>query len=45
MHAQLIGTFNAYNLLAIYATAMLLGEDQEEVLIQMSALKNSTGTI
>ena len=43
MHAQLIGTFNAYNLLAIYATAMLLGEDQEEVLIQMSALKTAPG--
>ena len=43
MHAQLIGTFNAYNLLAIYATAMLLGEDQEEVLVQMSALKTAPG--
>jgi UDP-N-acetylmuramoyl-L-alanyl-D-glutamate--2,6-diaminopimelate ligase len=43
MHAQLIGTFNAYNLLAIYATAMLLGEHQEEVLIQMSALKTAPG--
>ena len=43
MHAQLIGTFNAYNLLAIYATAILLGEHQEEVLIQMSALKTAPG--
>jgi len=43
MHAQLIGTFNAYNLLAIYATARLLGEDAEEVLIQMSALKTAPG--
>ena len=43
MHAQLIGTFNAYNLLAIYATAILLGEEKEEVLIQMSALKTATG--
>lgn len=25
IHAQLIGTFNAYNLLAIYSTAILLG--------------------
>lgn len=43
MHAQLIGTFNAYNLLAIYATAILLGEEKEEVLIQMSSLKTATG--
>ena len=43
IHAQLIGTFNAYNLLAIYATAILLGEDKEEVLVQMSALKTAPG--
>ena len=43
IHAQLIGSFNAYNLLAIYSTAILLGEDKEEVLVQMSALKTATG--
>jgi UDP-N-acetylmuramoyl-L-alanyl-D-glutamate--2,6-diaminopimelate ligase len=43
IHAQLIGMFNAYNLLAIYSTAVLLGEDKEEVLIQLSALKTAPG--
>lgn len=43
IHAQLIGQFNAYNLLAIYATAILLGEDKEEVLIALSGLKTATG--
>jgi UDP-N-acetylmuramoyl-L-alanyl-D-glutamate--2,6-diaminopimelate ligase len=43
IHAQLIGNFNAYNLLAIYATAILLGEEKEEVLIQMSSLKTAPG--
>jgi UDP-N-acetylmuramoyl-L-alanyl-D-glutamate--2,6-diaminopimelate ligase len=35
--------FNAYNLLAIYSTAILLGENKEEVLIQLSALKTAPG--
>lgn len=43
IHAQLIGLFNAYNLLAIYSTALLLGENKEEVLIQLSALKTAPG--
>ncbi len=43
IHAQLIGQFNAYNLLAIYATAILLGENVEEVLIALSALKTAPG--
>jgi len=43
IHAQLIGSFNAYNLLAIYSTAILLGENKEEVLIQLSALKTAPG--
>jgi UDP-N-acetylmuramoyl-L-alanyl-D-glutamate--2,6-diaminopimelate ligase len=43
VHAQLIGMFNAYNLLAIYSTAILLGENKEEVLIQLSALKTAPG--
>ena len=43
IHAQLIGSFNAYNLLAIYATALLLGEDKQEVLLQLSALKTAPG--
>lgn len=43
IHAQLIGLFNAYNLLAIYATALLLGEDKQEVLLQLSTLKTAPG--
>ena len=43
IHAQLIGQFNAYNLLAIYATAVLLGENKEEVLIALSGLKTAPG--
>lgn len=35
---QLVGMFNAYNLLAAYATARLLGKDSHEVLIALSAL-------
>jgi UDP-N-acetylmuramoyl-L-alanyl-D-glutamate--2,6-diaminopimelate ligase len=43
IHFQLIGTFNAYNLMAIYGAAVLLGEDKNEVLMQMSALKTAPG--
>lgn len=40
---KLIGAFNAYNLLGIYATAVLLGEDKEEVLKALSALESVEG--
>ncbi|MCU0416031.1 MAG: UDP-N-acetylmuramoyl-L-alanyl-D-glutamate--2,6-diaminopimelate ligase [Cytophagaceae bacterium] len=40
---KLIGTFNAYNLLAIYATAVLLGEDREEVLMQLTTIDAANG--
>lgn len=40
---RLIGDFNAYNLLAVYATAILLGEPKEEVLTKMSALEGAPG--
>jgi UDP-N-acetylmuramoyl-L-alanyl-D-glutamate--2,6-diaminopimelate ligase len=33
---QLIGSFNAYNLLAVYATAVLLGEERQKVLTLLS---------
>lgn len=39
----LIGAFNAYNLLAVYGTALLLGEQVEEVLSGMSLLKGVNG--
>lgn len=40
---QLIGAFNAYNLLAVYAVAIELGADEEEVLVGISKLKSVDG--
>jgi len=43
VHCRLIGTFNAYNLLAVYGVAILLGEDKTEVLAQLSNLPGAPG--
>jgi UDP-N-acetylmuramoyl-L-alanyl-D-glutamate--2,6-diaminopimelate ligase len=40
---RLIGDFNAYNLLGIYAAAVLLGEDKENVLKVLSSLEAVEG--
>ncbi len=40
---KLIGEFNAYNLLTIYAVATILEEDTQEVLGQMSNLETASG--
>lgn len=40
---NLCGRFNAYNLLAIYGAAVLLGVPEEEVLTQMSLLESAAG--
>lgn len=40
---KLIGDFNAYNLLCVYGTASLLGEDTELVLMKLSALTGASG--
>jgi UDP-N-acetylmuramoyl-L-alanyl-D-glutamate--2,6-diaminopimelate ligase len=40
---KLIGEFNAYNLLAVYASAMLLKQDQEKVVTLLSKLDNAEG--
>ncbi|MFT4760549.1 MAG: UDP-N-acetylmuramoyl-L-alanyl-D-glutamate--2,6-diaminopimelate ligase [Paraglaciecola sp.] len=40
---RLIGIFNAYNLLAVFATAMLLKQDKSEVLVALSVLKAAEG--
>jgi len=40
---KLIGTFNAYNLLAIYAASVLLGLEKLEVLRLLSALESVSG--
>ncbi len=41
--SRLIGGFNAYNLLAVYATADLLEMDQMETLTKMSGLHSAEG--
>ncbi|MBS1624913.1 MAG: UDP-N-acetylmuramoyl-L-alanyl-D-glutamate--2,6-diaminopimelate ligase, partial [Bacteroidetes bacterium] len=43
MHTRLIGEFNAYNLLAVYATTVLLGVDKIEALTILSALTPPEG--
>lgn len=43
VHFRLIGEFNAYNLLAVYAAAVLLGEDKQEVLQVLSGLSGAEG--
>jgi UDP-N-acetylmuramoyl-L-alanyl-D-glutamate--2,6-diaminopimelate ligase len=40
---KMIGEFNAYNLLGVFAIATLLEEDEEEVLRQLSQLKGAEG--
>jgi len=39
----MIGSFNAYNLLGALGTAVLLGEEEEEVLRELSAIKGAKG--
>ncbi|RYG00377.1 MAG: UDP-N-acetylmuramoyl-L-alanyl-D-glutamate--2,6-diaminopimelate ligase, partial [Chitinophagaceae bacterium] len=43
VHFKIAGEFNAYNLLAVYAAAVLLGEDKQQVLVQLSALSGAEG--
>jgi UDP-N-acetylmuramoyl-L-alanyl-D-glutamate--2,6-diaminopimelate ligase len=43
VHFAMIGAFNAYNLLAVYAVAVLLGEDKHIVLEKLSVLKGAQG--
>jgi len=40
---RLAGEFNAYNLLSVYAAAVLLGEQEEKVLTVLSGLKGAEG--
>jgi UDP-N-acetylmuramoyl-L-alanyl-D-glutamate--2,6-diaminopimelate ligase len=42
-HFRMIGTFNAYNLLAVYGVATALGEDSSRVLAELSALHGAPG--
>ena len=43
VYFRLIGEFNAYNLLAVYGTAVCLGEDKDEVLQLLSSLDGAEG--
>ena len=40
---RFIGKFNAYNLLAVFGTAVLLGKKEEDVLVALSTLHPVTG--
>jgi len=42
-HFRMIGTFNAYNLLAVYGAAKLLGEDAVTILATLSGLHGAAG--
>ncbi len=43
VYFKLCGRFNAYNLLAIYGAAVLLGMPEDQVLMQMSLLESAAG--
>ena len=43
VHFRLIGEFNAYNLLAVFGTAICLGEDKQEALRNLSMLTGAEG--
>jgi UDP-N-acetylmuramoyl-L-alanyl-D-glutamate--2,6-diaminopimelate ligase len=43
VHFRLIGEFNAYNLLAVYAAAICLGKKNQEVLTALSMLTGAEG--
>ncbi len=40
---KMIGDFNAYNLLGVYGASVLLGEEADEVLTQLSSLSGAPG--
>lgn len=40
---RMIGAFNAYNILGVLGTAVLLGEDEEEVLKTLSGIRGAKG--
>jgi len=40
---KMVGTFNAYNLLAVYAAAMLLDQDKSKILTSLSKLTGARG--
>ncbi|MDR0541960.1 MAG: UDP-N-acetylmuramoyl-L-alanyl-D-glutamate--2,6-diaminopimelate ligase [Dysgonamonadaceae bacterium] len=40
---QFVGKFNAYNLLAVYGAAVLLGQNSDEILVILSTLRSVSG--
>ena len=43
VHFKLIGEFNAYNLLAVYGAAVCLGQDKQQVLLELSNMDGAEG--
>ncbi|MEX0636669.1 MAG: UDP-N-acetylmuramoyl-L-alanyl-D-glutamate--2,6-diaminopimelate ligase, partial [Ferruginibacter sp.] len=43
VHFKLIGEFNGYNLLAVFATAVCLGKDKQDTLLHLSNLDGAEG--
>jgi UDP-N-acetylmuramoyl-L-alanyl-D-glutamate--2,6-diaminopimelate ligase len=43
VHFKLIGEFNAYNLLSVYAAAICMGMDKQEVLLALSNIDGAEG--
>ena len=42
---RLVGAHNAYNILAIYTTALLLGADRDEAIVAVSKLESAPGRL
>ena len=43
LHVKMIGGFNAYNVLAVYGTALLLEQNETEVLVALSTIEGAEG--
>ncbi|MEZ5003530.1 MAG: UDP-N-acetylmuramoyl-L-alanyl-D-glutamate--2,6-diaminopimelate ligase [Chitinophagales bacterium] len=43
LYTGMVGKFNAYNIMAVFATAVLLGQDAIEVLAAISAIQGAEG--
>ncbi|MEI6815080.1 MAG: UDP-N-acetylmuramoyl-L-alanyl-D-glutamate--2,6-diaminopimelate ligase [Bacteroidota bacterium] len=43
VHCKLVGRFNAYNLMAVYAVSILLGEDKIKTLTELSKINPAEG--
>lgn len=43
LQVQFVGVFNVYNLLAVYGTAHLLGQNADDILLAMSTLRPVSG--